>query len=80
MACGMRRIGRYELVGILGEGGAGVVYDAVLPGPAGCRRPVAAKVLRENYYEIRREARRAGAGTRGRSMPARGIRPNRTGR
>ncbi len=36
--------GRFEIVGVLGEGGSGIVYDAVALGD-GARRPVALKVI-----------------------------------
>lgn len=42
-----RRIGSYELVEILGQGGMGVVYRAVQDNP---RRPVALKVIRPGIF------------------------------
>jgi tetratricopeptide (TPR) repeat protein len=56
----VNRIGRYELVGLLGEGGAGRVYEAVLHGPDGLRRTVALKILRDGAQALRREARLGG--------------------
>jgi predicted ATPase len=41
------RLGRYELVRRLGVGGMGEVWEAVLHGPEGFRRPVALKLLHE---------------------------------
>ena len=38
-------LGRYQLHGLLGEGGMGRVYEAELHGPAGFRKRVALKVL-----------------------------------
>jgi tRNA A-37 threonylcarbamoyl transferase component Bud32/tetratricopeptide (TPR) repeat protein len=44
---GTRRLfGRFEIVGLLGEGGMARVYRAVLRGPAGFEKEVALKVLR----------------------------------
>ncbi|TNE85978.1 MAG: tetratricopeptide repeat protein [Deltaproteobacteria bacterium] len=54
------RLGRYELGPLLGEGGSGQVFDAVLLGPGGFRKPVALKVLREGARGLRREARLGG--------------------
>lgn len=47
------RIGGYEIVGLLGEGGMGVVYEAIQSAP---RRPVALKVIRQRslHAKIRR--------------------------
>lgn len=56
----MERIGRYEIVGLLGQGGAGKVYDAVLCGPSGFRKPVALKVLPPGTVGLEREARLGG--------------------
>ncbi len=41
-----RRIGRYEIVRVIGEGGMGVVYEAIQTKP---HRTVALKVLRHGY-------------------------------
>ncbi len=52
------RLGPYELVSCIGAGGSGEVWEAVLHGPGGFRKPVALKVLREDRTEQseRREA------------------------
>jgi len=51
----LRRLGRYELRTRLGKGGEGEVWDAVLHGPAGFRRRVALKLLREARADDDRE-------------------------
>ncbi|TNE88890.1 MAG: tetratricopeptide repeat protein [Deltaproteobacteria bacterium] len=56
----MRALGRYRLHRLLGEGGAGRVYDATLAGPGGVERPVAVKVLAGDGAVLRREARLGG--------------------
>jgi len=43
-----RQLGRYQLMGILGQGGSAQVFDARLIGPEGLDRPVALKVLRSD--------------------------------
>ncbi|MCA9490597.1 MAG: serine/threonine protein kinase, partial [Myxococcales bacterium] len=62
-----RRLGRYELVRVLGRGAAGVVVQAVLHGPAGFRKRVALKLLHASHgedearvAELIREARLGG--------------------
>lgn len=57
---GNRRLGRYELGRLLGQGGSGWVYEAVLCGPAGFRKPCAVKVLQDDGDGLVREARLAG--------------------
>ncbi len=56
----MERLGRYQLGPILGTGGAGRVYEAVLHGPRGFTKPVALKVLHRGHESLRREARIGG--------------------
>ena len=56
----MQRLGRYELGGVLGKGGAGRVYEALLHGPGGFTKPVAIKVLHDGHEALRREARIGG--------------------
>lgn len=56
----MDRLGRYELGRPLGRGGTGTVYEAVLVGPGGFRKPVALKVLHRGAPSLRREARLGG--------------------
>ncbi|MCP4845415.1 MAG: serine/threonine-protein kinase PknK, partial [Actinomycetia bacterium] len=56
----MQRLGRYERGPILGKGGAGRVYEAVLHGPRGFTKPVALKVLHHGHESLRREARIGG--------------------
>ena len=57
---GKKRLGRYELGRVLGRGGSGRVYEAVLCGPAGFRKPCAVKVLQDGGDGLAREARLAG--------------------
>ena len=42
---GVKRLGRYELLHLIGSGGSGEVWEATLHGPHGFRRRVAVKLL-----------------------------------
>jgi tetratricopeptide (TPR) repeat protein len=53
------RIGRYEILGTLGEGAYGVVYEAYLTAAGGFRKAVALKVLKQGG-DLAREARLGG--------------------
>ncbi|MCO4747625.1 MAG: tetratricopeptide repeat protein [Proteobacteria bacterium] len=56
----MRRLGRYEVGDLLGEGGSGRVFDAMRVGPGGMRKRVALKVLHDGAPGLAREARLGG--------------------
>ncbi len=56
----MKRLGRYVLGRVLGEGGEGRVYEAVLHGPRGLTKAVALKVLHGGSESLRHEARIGG--------------------
>jgi non-specific serine/threonine protein kinase len=56
----MTRIGRYDLGPLLGEGGAGKVYEATRDGPTASRRRVALKILHSTVGPLEREARIGG--------------------
>ena len=44
---GGERLGKYELIGVIGEGGMSRVYRAVLAGPLGFRKEIALKRIRD---------------------------------
>jgi serine/threonine protein kinase/predicted ATPase len=56
------RLGRYLLERVIADGGMGRVFEAVLEGPAGFRKPVALKVVRSgaNHEALSNEARLGG--------------------
>ena len=56
----VERLGRYELIRVLGKGGLGTVYEAVLTAAGGFRKAVAVKLLRGEAGDLPREARLGG--------------------
>ena len=52
MSLGKNKIGRYELISLIGEGGMGTVYSALLRGPAGFQKKLAVKIIRDNSEEF----------------------------
>ena len=52
-----QRFGRYELQGVLGDGGTARVFRAELLGPANFRKPVALKIVKASRIKMREGSR-----------------------